>query len=234
MIKLSDYLNYLNKEIIQARKLADENAVIIAKEYAKHEYLKFFKVPRYSISNIKMDIPLKITDIDSLGKYNFKFNEEELVEEVNDKIEEVNKVKKLKIPLVKKEQIQSKEFQTLFKTLENRDQRYVKNVTSEVKKIDIMPQIKSLNLKIFRPTAATTDTESMELKRIFSDVLSSKYTLVTSQLKNFFIDPITTSSEDKDKDKLLINLHVEMEEEGIRIAQLRDKDGNMVEEITFE
>ncbi|MDQ0591720.1 hypothetical protein QFZ37_000089 [Chryseobacterium ginsenosidimutans] len=42
MIKLSDYLNYLNNEIIQARKKADENAIEIAKEYAQHEYLRFF------------------------------------------------------------------------------------------------------------------------------------------------------------------------------------------------
>ena len=234
MIKLSDYLNYLNKEIIQARKLADENAVIVAKEYAKHEYLKYFKVPRYSIPSIKMDIPLKITDIDSLGKYDFKFSEEELVEEVNDKIEEVNKLKSLKIPLVKKEQIQNKDFQSLFKILENRDQRYVKNLTTEVKKIDILPQIKSLNLKIFKPSDTTTDAESLELKKIFSNVLSNKYTLVSSQLKNIFIDPNTTTSTDKEKEKLFVNLHVEMEEEGIRIAQLKDKDGNMIEEITFE
>ena len=65
MIKLSDYLDYLNNEIIQARKKADENAVMIAKEYAKHEYLKFFKVPRYSLPSVKMDIPIKITDIDA-------------------------------------------------------------------------------------------------------------------------------------------------------------------------
>ena len=234
MIKLSDYLNYLNKEIIQARKLADENAIIVAKEYAKHEYLKHFKVPRYSIPCIKMDIPLKITDIDSLGKYNFKFTEEELLEEVNDKIEEVNAVKKLKIPLVKKEQIQNKEFQSLFKTLENRDQRYVKSLSSEIKKIDILPQIKSLDLKIFKPSDTTTDAESQELKKIFSNVLSNKYTLVSSKLNNIFIDPNTTKSDDKDKEKLFVNLHVEMEEEGIRIAQIKDNEGNLVEEITFE
>jgi hypothetical protein len=234
MIKLSDYLNYLNKEIIQARKLADENAVIVAKEYAKHEYLKFFKVPRYSIPSIKMDIPLKITDIDSLGKYDFKFNETELLDELNTKIELTNKEKKVKIPLIKKEQLQNTEFKTLFKALETKDQRFVKNFSSEVKKIDLMPQIKSLNLNIFRPTEATTENESLELKKIFSDVLSSKFTLVSSQLKNIFIDPNTSHSSDLEKEKLFVNLHVEMEEEGIRIAQLRDKDGNMVEEITFE
>lgn len=234
MIKLSDYLNYLNKEIIQARKLADENAVLVAKEYAKHQYLKFFKVPRYSIPSIKMDIPLKITDIDSLGKYDFKFNETELLDELNTKIELTNNEKKLKIPLVRKEQLQNTEFKSLFTKLETKDQKFVKSFSSEIRKIDLMPQIKSLNLKIFRPTEATTENESLELKKIFSDVLASKFTLVSSQLKNIFIDPNTSTSADLNKDKLFVNLHVEMEEEGIRIAQLKDKDGNMIEEITFE
>ena len=72
MVKLSDYLDYLNTEIIQARKAADEYAVKIAKEYADHEYLKYFKVPRYTMQTIKMDIPLKITDIDADSKFNFK------------------------------------------------------------------------------------------------------------------------------------------------------------------
>ncbi|MEF9479639.1 hypothetical protein OWR28_19600 [Chryseobacterium sp. 1B4] len=93
MIKLSDYLDYLNNEIIQARKKADENAVLIAKEYARHEYLKYFKVPRYALPSVKMDIPIKITDIDSDSKYNFKLNQDQFVTEINERIRLVNKEK---------------------------------------------------------------------------------------------------------------------------------------------
>ena len=82
MIKLSDYLDYLNNEIIQARKKADENTVLVAKEYAKHEYLKFFKAPRYAFPSVKMDIPLKITDISSRSKYNFDLNEEKFLNDI--------------------------------------------------------------------------------------------------------------------------------------------------------
>ncbi len=93
MIKLSDYLDYLNNEIIQARKKADENAVLIAKEYARHEYLKYFKVPRYALPCVKMDIPIKITDIDSDPKYNFKLNQDQFVTEMNERIRLANKEK---------------------------------------------------------------------------------------------------------------------------------------------
>ncbi|MFC3160579.1 hypothetical protein ACFOEQ_20800 [Chryseobacterium arachidis] len=97
MIKLSDYLDYLNNEIIQARKKADENAVMIAKEYAQHEYLKYFKVPRYSLPSVKMDIPIKITDIDSDADRNFKLDETKFVQDVNERILLINKQKQFNI-----------------------------------------------------------------------------------------------------------------------------------------
>ncbi|MEF9479637.1 hypothetical protein OWR28_19590 [Chryseobacterium sp. 1B4] len=55
---------------------------------------------------------------------------------------------------------------------------------------------------------------------------------MNAKLNNIYIDPNTSAAEDKDK--LFINLHVEMEEEGIRIVSYKDKDGNEIEQITFE
>lgn len=232
MIKLSDYLDYLNNEIIQARKRADENAIAIAKEYAKHEYLKYFTAPRYALPSVKMEIPLKITDIDSNSKYNFKINEDQLVGELNDKIRLVNREKKLNISEITKRQIQNEDFKSLFKKLESTDQKFGKIPSSEVLKIDLKSKIKTLNTGVFRPQDGTTDEEVDELKDIFSTVLLNKYTLVNSKLNNIYIDPNTSAAEDKDK--LFINLHVTMESEGLRIDSYKDKDGNDVEQITFE
>lgn len=234
MIKLSDYLDYLNNEIIQARKKADEKTILVAKEYAKHEYLKYFKAPRYAFPNIKMDIPLKITDINSQSKYNFKFDEAKFLSDVNEKIEAVNREKQLNISPVSSEQIQSSEFQQLFKTLERQDQKLITNIGDEIKKIDVLPQIKSLNIGTFRPQDTTTDAENTEMKRILTEALLNRYSLVSTKLNDIFIDPHTTGAEDKDKDNLFINLHVEMEEEGIRIVTFTDKNGQTIEEITFE
>ncbi|PWN58262.1 phage tail tape measure protein [Chryseobacterium viscerum] len=232
MIKLSDYLDYLNNEIIQARKKADENAVLIAKEYARHEYLKYFKVPRYALPSVKMDIPIKITDIDSAPKYNFKLNQDQFVTEMNERIRLVNKEKRMNIPQISIKQIQTEEFKTLFSKLEKNDQKFGKLPANEVLKLDLRNKIKILNSGIFRPQDGTTEEETDELKEIFSKVLLNKYTLVNAKLNNIYIDPNTSSAEDKDK--LFINLHVEMEEEGIRIVSYKDKDGNEIEQITFE
>lgn len=232
MIKLSDYLDYLNNEIIQARKRADENAIAIAKEYAKHEYLKYFTAPRYALPSVKMEIPLKIADIDADEKYNFKMNEDQLVGEVNERIRLVNREKRLNITEISKKQIQSEDFRSIFKKLESTDQKFGKLPTTEVAKLDLKSTIKTLNTGIFRPQDGTSDMEINELKEIFSSVLLNKYKLVNSKLNNIYIDPNTTSAEDKDK--LFINLQVSMEAEGIRIVSYKDKDGKEVEQITFE
>lgn len=232
MIKLSDYLDYLNNEIIQARKKADENAVMIAKEYAKHEYLKFFKVPRYSLPSVKMDIPIKITDIDADSKYNFKYSEDQLVEDVNQKIRLVNKEKNLNMTEISKKQLQTKEFTSLFKALETGDQKFGKKPSAELLKVDLRQNVKSLNSGIFRVQEGNGEEEVNELKEIFSNALLNRFSLVNSKINNIYIDPNTNSAEDKDK--LFVNLHVEMEDEGIRIVSFKDKDGKEVEQIIFE
>ena len=86
MIKLSDYLNYINNEIIQTRKKADENAILIAKEYANHEYLKYFKAPRYVSINIQMDIPLKFKNIDTLSTEDFKPDDTKFLLDLSEKM----------------------------------------------------------------------------------------------------------------------------------------------------
>lgn len=232
MIKLSDYLDYLYNEIIQARKKADEKTVLVAKEYARHEYLKYFKAPRYAFPSVKMDIPLKITDISSLSKYNFDQNKDKFLKEVNEKIQSVNREKHLNIKSITNDELQNESFSQLFKTLESKDRKPVRNLEDEIIKIDVLPQIESLRSGTLKSKYSRTETETIEMKRIFSEVISNSYSLVSTKLNDIFIDPNTSGAVDKDK--LFINLHIEMEEEGIRLVTFTDKDGKTVEEIIFE
>lgn len=263
MIKLSDYLDYLNNEIIQARKKADENAIRVAKEYAEHQYLKYFKVPRYSIPSIKMDIPLKISDIDAETKQEFKVDKSKLLLEVNDKIKLINASKKLNIAPITDTQLNNDTFKGLFDKIEKFNEAPVivtppvKPVVAQpdkpiapakpiltgtvitnippkpvIKPADVEKAVKSLNLGVFKTADSSTDAESTALRNIFAESLSSNFHIVSSKLNNIYIDPDTTKNEDKDK--LFLNLHVEMEEESIRLVRLQDGSGNTVEEITFE
>ena len=232
MIKLSDYLDYLNNEIIQARKKADENTVLVAKEYAKHEYLKYFKAPRYAFPSVKMDIPLKITDISTLSKFNFNLNEAKFLKEVNEKIEIVNKEKHLNISPLSKQQLKNETISQFFNSLESKDQKMVRDLDDEVAKIDVLPLVNSLKLSVHRSLNSGVETEKSEMKKIFSEAIRNNYSLVSTKLNDIYIDPNT--SGEVDKDKLFINLHVEMEEEGIRLVTFTDKNGKTVEEIIFE
>ena len=244
MIKLSDYLDYLNNEIIQARKKADENAVMIAKEYAQHEYLKYFKVPRYSLPSVKMDIPIKITDIDSDADRNFKLDETKFIQEVNQRILIVNKEKQFNIQPISTKNIQTEDFKVILNSVRAGGSVPVSKL-SKTETTTQTPDIKTPPTRAIaanpsiptKPTedrpidGTSTEEESSVLKEIYNSILN-KYSLVNSKLNNIYIDPNTNSAEDKDK--LFINLHVEMEEEGIRIVSYTDKDGKTVEQITFE
>jgi len=239
MIKLSDYLDYLNNEIIQARKKADENAVAIAKEYAQHEYLKYFKVPRYSLPSVKMDIPIKITDIDADADRNFPINELKLIHDVNERIYTVNKEKQLNIQPISTKNIQTEDFRTLVNSIRTgglASVRLQKPETgaqmTDIKKTSVRTIAATPQKPVERPIEGTsTEEESLALQQIYADVLN-RYSLINSKLNNIYIDPNTNSAEDKDK--LFINLHVEMEEEGIRIMSYKDKDGKEIEQIIFE
>ncbi|CAA7390094.1 hypothetical protein [Chryseobacterium fistulae] len=237
MIKLSDYLNYLNNEIIQARKKADENAILIAKEYAQHEYLKYFKVPRYSLPSVKMDIPIKITDIDTDSNYDFNLDETKFVQDVNERILWVNKEKQLNIQPITTKNIQTEDFKTVLSSVRAVGGTPSSRLpTAEAINTDIKKTSSNGNgastMTVARPIEGTSnEPESTELKEIYTTVLN-RYSLINSKLNNIYIDPNTNSSEDKEK--LFINLHVEMEEEGIRIVSYRDKDGKEIEQITFE
>lgn len=238
MIKLSDYLDYLNNEIIQARKKADENAVAIAKEYAQHEYLKYFKVPRYSLPSVKMDIPIKITDIDADADRDFKINELKLIRDVNERILTANRERQLNIQPISTKNIQAEDFKTLLNSVRGGSLEYIRlpKTETETKAPVLRTPAKSLTAvpqkPVERPIEGTsTEEESAVLRQIYTEVLN-RYSLINSKLNNIYIDPNTNSAEDKDK--LFINLHVEMEEEGIRIMSYKDKDGKEIEQIIFE
>lgn len=231
MVKLSDYLNYLYTEVIQARKQADITAVAMAKEYAKHEYLKFFKVPRYTMPSVKMEIPIKISELDADVKYNFKMDEPTFLYEVNAKIELLNKEKKLNIRTLTTKDIKSESFTESIKKLENFDYKFVNNKEKIINRLDINDKINNFFRKGEFIKADTPEGQS-ELNNIIREAFLNRYTPVSANLKNIFIDPNTMN--ETDKGKLMVNLHVEMVDEGVRINAVDDGKGNIIEEIIVD
>lgn len=80
MATLNEYLGGIFSSITDARVMADVQTVQVAEQYAKHELLKHFSVPRMRISDIELTIPVAIEglnqrtelQLDPIGNTEFK------------------------------------------------------------------------------------------------------------------------------------------------------------------
>jgi hypothetical protein len=233
MIRLLDYLDYLNNEIIQARKKIDERAVCTAKEYSQDEYLQHFRAPKYSMPSVKLDIPLKIADINSQAKYDFKLTPQVVVKELNERILQCNQEKDLKIPQISLDIINRPDFENIFKGDEIKEKNHNTNLLNGRPNTDFQPALNEFLAKnVFETQKGISEAERSNLSKIFTDVIISQPTAVSVRLNEVYFDPDT--SKDTDKDKVFINLHLEMVEEGLRIIRFKDSNGNDMEQITVE
>jgi hypothetical protein len=60
MATLNEYLGGLFGSISEARVMADAQSAQVAEQYAKHDLLKHFSIPRLRISDIELTIPVAI------------------------------------------------------------------------------------------------------------------------------------------------------------------------------
>ncbi len=80
MATLNEYLGGIFSSITDARVMADVQTVQVAEQYAKHDLLKHFSVPRMRISDIELTIPVAIEglaersgyQLDPIGNAEFK------------------------------------------------------------------------------------------------------------------------------------------------------------------
>lgn len=233
MIKLSDYMDYLNEEIVQARKKADEQAVIVAKEYAKHPYLKYFRVPRFTMPSVKLSIPVKISELDSDTSYKFEMDDNQFLKDVNTKIELVNKEKNLKLIPINKNTLKGDNIKSVIADLKKDNTKPITKPNDNLLKVDLKkPVLDLIKIRNFNVSADVASVENAELEKILKESLANRYKPISSKLNNIYFDPNT--SDEKDKGKILLTLNVEMVEEGIRIHNATDEKGNKIEEIIFE
>jgi len=231
MVKLSDYLNYLYKEVIHARQRVDEQSIELAKAYSEDKYLKYFRVPRFTIPTVNFEIPIKIDELVAETKYNFKMDETLFIADVNKKIEEVNELKELNIEPISLEKLKRINFEIITKDLEKNDYRFVKGIDDVINKIEFPKElIKVKNKELV--LADESEVFEKELRKILTESLKNRFKPVSANLKDIFFDPDT--GKQADKDKVLLKLNVEMVEEGLRIVKLNDENGKEFEEIVFE
>lgn len=69
---LKDYLGSLVSGINQARAMADLESAKIAEAYVSNPLLKHFSVPRFKASNIELDIPVAIDELEEVEEVNYQ------------------------------------------------------------------------------------------------------------------------------------------------------------------
>lgn len=69
MPTLNEYLGGIFSSITDARVMADVQTVQVAEQYAKHDLLKHFAVPRMRIGDIELTIPVAIEGLSELSGY---------------------------------------------------------------------------------------------------------------------------------------------------------------------
>lgn len=230
-IKLSDYLNYLYNEVVEARKYADTKSIETAKEYAKDEYLKFFKAPRFTMPSISLEIPIKIAELDADMEYKIKIDEQDFLNDINSRIDLTNRSKNLKIKSVDATLFKNKDY---LRTVDN-----ITNVSRFKKRVDVLEQIDRIRLgsdkvieRDFVRKSEEKSKEDNELSNIVTQALLDRNKLISAKLNNIYIDPNTTSTSDKGK--ILLTMNVEMVDEGIRINAVKDESGQIIEEIIID
>lgn len=60
MVKLNEYLGSIASSIAEARLVSDLKSLEVAEQFAKHDLLKHFSIPRFKAQNIELTIPVAI------------------------------------------------------------------------------------------------------------------------------------------------------------------------------
>jgi len=240
MVKLSDYLSYLNNEIAQARKGMDLEAIKRAKEYSEHEYLKYFKAPRFTMPSIKLELPIKISELDSETKYTFKMDRDVFLENFNKRVSKIEKEHNVKLKRLKREDLEKKEFKNVVKELEKKDDRFIGRLDDSLTQIKIKQPFRPITapvraVKRFRSMDANKSKKiQLKVDEAFKETLKEHYSPVSTKLKNVFIQPDTNSLKKSGDNKILVKLSVELVEENLQIVKLTDAQGKEYEEIIID
>jgi len=239
MVKLSDYLDYLSNEIIQARKAMDLQAISNAKLYSEDEYLKYFKAPRFTMPSIKLELPIKISELDTETKFNFKMDEDLFLKNLNHKISNIGRKYKVALKPFSKSDLSKRAFINVVKDLEKRDDKFVVNLDHSLSKVNLNSLIKPIGTTPPIREFTTMDTMdkvkmNQDIHEAMIDTLKMQFTPVETKLKNVFIAPDTHSLKESGDDKILVKLNVELVEENLQIIKMTDDNGKEYEEIIID
>ncbi|WP_116126979.1 hypothetical protein [Lewinella sp. IMCC34183] len=234
MITLTDYLDYLNSELLEARRRADEAAIATARAYAEHEYLQHFRAPRFTMPAIKLRLPVRVDDVEERTKYNFHLRPTEFLNGLNDRLAKLGEQHGTVVEPVGEEILQSDRFRNLIVKLEKEDRAYVPGIKHALP-LSVVSGV--LTRPVIRDTFHVQDSApelQTGIQHAVHGALQEQFQAVSSRLDRIHVTPQAGSMQEGDSEKLLLELDIDLVEEGVRIRRITQDDGTVREELTID
>lgn len=225
MPKLNDYIGSLVSSITNARVMSDIQTVKVAEEYAKHNLLKHFSIPRMRIDDIEMTIPIAIDELNERTETeyepidNIKFNAivyKELVNNLGLTKLPTEISQKLRVKIAEQTQILEQNIRV------TKDLSYLKNYNKELTKI-----ILNLEIDLTKTKGDVKRKINIEdLPQYLENILSQEIK-ITSQKKT--IDDLNVIVEAhklrEQKPENLIYIKLKISEDGMEWNRTENNEG---------
>ncbi len=232
MIALSDYLDYLNAEVVTARRRADLLAIETARAYAEHEYLRYFRAPRFVMPSVKMEIPVRISEVDQETKYDFDFRPKTFLSDLNRDLRKLNARRDFAdAPPLTEKLFGVGALQELIARLSDDDNDFARDIDSVLPFDEVMKVYNVLFDVILLPMDRRYKAHFADFQPVFYEAFKRQFRPVRTNINSLLVTPEANSAEDK-AGELLVRLTVEMEASGIRIRKLEGPNGG--EEIIID
>ena len=232
MIALSDYLDYLNAEVVTARRRADLLAVETARAYAEHEYLRYFRAPRFVMPSVRMEIPVRISELDQETKYDFDFRPAAFLSDLNQAIRKLAARADLAdLPPLGEALLNQKALRTLARDLEEGDRDFARDVDAVLDYAAVKRVFDALFDEVILPTDRRYKALYTPLVQVFYESVKRQFRPLRTNVNSLLVTPEAHSAKDEGN-ALLVKLTVEMESSGLRIRKLEGPDGG--EEILLD
>lgn len=232
MIALSDYLDYLNAEVVTARRRADLLAVDTARAYAEHEYLRYFRAPRFVMPKVRMEIPVRISELDQETEFDFDFRARTFLGDLNREVRSLAARRDLSdLPPLGEDLLEPRAFGELRAALEDDDRGFARDVDAVLDYGDVRRVYDVLFDGVILPRDRRFEAIYADLAEAFYASLRRQFRPARTNVNSLLVTPEADSAEDK-SGELLVRLTVDLEASGVRIRKLEGPDGG--EEVILD
>jgi hypothetical protein len=235
MITISDYMAYIMKELVEARRLCDSESLRMASQYANDEYLRYFPAPRFKLSEIEINVPISVSDFDFEEQIALASSESVFVQTVKTQLDsQIFKIQALAereigtdlsevYPLLNEWYAELKKC-TTWDSFHTCFDQYFEKITRLMRPVMLLPVGKEIN------TAAAPTLSPINLR----EHLKRQIRVTGKSLKKVMIEPDSNTVSRFGNDFALMHIKAKITEEGIIKTTFTGSDGKEKPMINFE